>query len=102
MNEIAHAIEQLARRVEAQPSEVRIWTAFSLASRLSLEAILSATPDPVEAVAEVGEMWADQVAQQLEDEPNRRAATLRAAHAVIQRLLDVVPSATSSRPPTSR
>ena len=44
----------------------------------------------MEAITEIGEMWADMVAEQLEDEPNRQGDTLRAAHAVVQRLLDGV------------
>ncbi len=91
MNDIAEGIEQLARHVEREPSEVRIWTTFSLASRLGLEAILSSAPDPVQAVVEVGELWTDQVAEVLEGEPHRQADTLRAARAVIKRLLTVVP-----------
>lgn len=83
------SIQKLAAEVADEPSTVRIWTVARLASAIGLDAILTGTEDPVEAIVEVGEMWADQVAQQLEDEPHRRVDTLRAAHSVVQRLLAV-------------
>ena len=39
-------------------------------------------------------MWTDVVAELLEEERHRQADTLRAAHAVVERLLGVVPSDT--------
>ena len=90
MNDIARAVEQLASTIRDQPDEVRIWAAASLASRLGLEAIHSANSDPVEAIVETGEMWADSVAELLVDQPHRRGDILRAAHAVVQRLLHEV------------
>ena len=88
MNDIALAVERLARAIEDQPDEVRIWAAASFAQRLGLGAILSANPDPVEAIVETGEMWADSVAELLVDQPHRRGDALMAARAVVQRLLD--------------
>ena len=87
MNDIALAVEQLARAIEDQPDEVRIWAAAAFAIRLGVIAFLSTADDPVQVVTEVGELWVDQVAELLEDEPHRRGDTLRAA-AVVQRLLD--------------
>lgn len=88
MNDIALAVQQLARAIEDQPDEVRIWAAASFAGHLGLAAIISAKDDPVEAIVEIGEMWADSVAELLDDQPHRRGDTLRAAHAVVERLLD--------------
>ena len=89
-NDIIIAIEILARAVQDEDSTVRVWAAASLASRLGMAAILTANPDRVEAVVEVGELWVLSVAELLEDEPHRQGDTLRAAHAVVQRLLDGV------------
>ena len=100
MCDIADAIEQLATAIEDQPSVIRIWTVATLASRLRLEVAISASPDPVDAIVEFGEIWADSVAQQLADEPHRQGDALRAAHTVVQRLLAHVPAADSLRPAT--
>ena len=94
MQDIADAIRNLACKVQDQPSEVRIWTALSLASSIGLEAILSSSPDPVEAIVEVGELWVLSVDELLEEQPHRQGEVLRAAHAVVQRLLTVVPDST--------
>ena len=91
MQDIADAVEQLALAVEHQPSTVRLWAVFALASRIGLEAILSSSPDRVEAMTETGELWVLSLAELLEEEPDRLAEALEAAHAVIERLLDVVP-----------
>ena len=88
MNDIALAVQQLARAIEDQPDEVRIWAAASFAGHLGLDVIVSANPGPVEAIIEVGELWADSVAELLEDQPHRRGETMRGAHGVVQRLLD--------------
>ena len=88
MNDIALAVEQVACAIDDQPDEVRIWAAASFAQRLGLDAILSANPDPVEGISEIGEMWADSVSELLEDQPCRRGDALMAARAVVQRLLD--------------
>ena len=53
MQDIALAIEKLAAAVEDQPSQVRIWMALQLAAVLGLDAIITATDDPVEALIEV-------------------------------------------------
>lgn len=95
--EIHCAVEALGAALEDEPDEIRIWTTFSLASRLGLEAVLTAATDPVEAIVEIGALWADQVAQQVLDEPGRLSETLRAAHAVIECLLDVVLQADHQR-----
>ena len=100
MQDIADAIEKLAIAIEDQPSVIRIWTVATLASRLGLEVAISASPDPVDAIEDLGEIWADSVVQQLEDEPHRQGDTLRAAHTVVQRLLAHVPAADSPRPAT--
>jgi len=94
MQDIADAISQLARKVETQPSEVRLWAASSLSSSIGLEAILSSSPDPVESIFEMGDLWVVSVGEMLEEQPNRQGEVLRAAHAVVQRLLSVVPQAT--------
>ncbi len=102
MNDIPICIERLAQAAENEISVVRIWTVATLASRLGLEAIVSAAPDPVEAIAEVGDLWAAGVEEALEDAPDRQADTLRAAHAVVQRLFRCIPSELrSSRSPRS-
>jgi len=90
MNDIALAVKQLARRVEDLPSEVRIWTTSSLASSLGVQAHLTTIADPVEAVAELGDLWVGQVAELLEDCPSRQAEVLRAAHQVVVNLLGAV------------
>ena len=89
-DEITIAADDIAGAAEGEDDVVRIWAAASVAHRLGLDVILSANPDPVEAIVETGEVWADTVAELLEDEPHRRADTLRAAHAVIERLLEGV------------
>ena len=93
MNDITTAIEHLARRITDEPSITRIWTVASLASALQLQVILSASTDSVEAITEVGQMWTDMVADVLEDEPGRKAETLRAARTVVGQLLNIVPAA---------
>jgi hypothetical protein len=90
ITDIHRAVEALGAELEDEADVIRIWAVFSLASRVGLEAILTAADDPVDAIVEVGSMWADQVAQALEDEPGRQAEILRAAHAVVERLLGVV------------
>ena len=100
MNDIPTDIEHLAQAAECEPSVVRIWTVATLAGRLGLEAVVSSAPDPVQALTEVGELWADMVEQQLEEHPDREADTLRAAHAVVQRLLRCVPGELMSSQPT--
>ncbi len=89
-DQITIAIENLARAVEGEDDAVRIWTVATVASRLGMTAVLTTEEDSVASMVEVGQMWADMVAEQLEDEPDRRGETLRAAHAVVQRLLDGV------------
>lgn len=95
MQDIVDAIRNLAYKAQDQPSEVRIWTASSLSSSLGLEAILSSSEDPVEAIVEMGDLWVLAVDELLEEQPHRQGEVLRAAHAVVQRLLSVVPQATS-------
>ena len=90
MNDIALAIKKLARQVENQPSEVRIWTTMSLASSVGVQAHLTTITDPVEAITEMGDLWVGQVAELLEDCPSRRAEVLRAAHQVVVDLLAAV------------
>lgn len=89
--DIHRTVEALGAALADEPDEIRIWAAFSLASSLRLEAILTAADDPVEAIVEVGAMWADTVEQQVGEEPSRHAETLSAAHAVVERLLALVP-----------
>jgi hypothetical protein len=91
VTDIHQAVESLGASLADEPDEIRIWAVFTLASRVGLEAILTAATDPVDAIVEVGAMWADMVEQQLGDQPGRQAETLRAAHAVIERLLHAVP-----------
>jgi len=92
ITDIPELVERLGRAVEDQPSEVRIWTVAMLASRLGLTAVMTAHDDCVQRTEEIGEMWADMVADALEEEPRRQAGTLRAAYRVIERLLAAVPS----------
>jgi hypothetical protein len=89
-NDIVIAIENLARAVEAEDDEIRLWAMATVASRLGMTAVLTTEEDAVASLVEVGEMWCDTVAQQLEDDPGRRGETLRAAHAVVMRLLEGV------------
>ena len=90
VTDIHQAVESLGASLEDEPDEVRIWAVFTLASRVGLEAILTAAADPVDAIVEIGAMWTDMVEQQFGDEPGRHPDTLRAAHAVVERLLGVV------------
>ena len=91
--DIDRTIENLAQAVGDQPSQVRIWVALQLAAALGFDAIITATDDPVEALLEVGTMWADRVPELLEREPHRQGETFKAAHAVVQRLLRACPGA---------
>lgn len=89
-NDITIAIENLTRAIEVEDDAVKVWTLVTVASRLGISAIVTAHDDPVVGITEVGEMWCDTVAQQLEDGPGRRGETLRAAHGVVMRLLEAV------------
>lgn len=91
ITDIHRAVEALGAELADEADVVRIWAVFSFASRAGLEAILTAATDPVDAIVEVGAMWADQVAQALEENPAAQAEILRAAHAVVERLLGAVP-----------
>lgn len=90
MNDIAHAIEQLARLVEHEDPVVHLWAVASLAARLGVVAVLADACDPVEAVAEIGDLWADQVVELLEEHPGRKAEVMSAVQVVMRRLLDAV------------
>lgn len=89
-NDIVIAIENLARILEHEDEVVRVWALASLASRFGMTAIVTAEEDSVDAIVEVGEMWADSVDQQLAEDPNHATDTLRAAHRVVMRLLEAV------------
>ena len=86
-NDIIIAIENLARALEDEDDAIRLWAMATVASRLGMTAVLTTEEDAVASIVEVGEMWADSVEQQLEDDPGRRGETLRAAHSVMTRLL---------------
>ena len=86
-DDITRSIENLARAAEGADDTVRIWAVATLASRLGMVAVLTTLEDPVEAITEVGEMWTDMVAQQLEEQPDKSGQTFRASRAVVQRLL---------------
>ena len=86
-DDITRSIENLARAAEHEDAIVRIWAVATLASRLNVVAALSSEDDAVEAITDIGESWTDMVEQQLHEQPDRRGDTLRASHAVVQRLL---------------
>lgn len=74
---IAEAIEQLAQQVEEEDDLVSLWAVAAFAIRLGVVAVVSTAEDPVEAMTEVGEMWADMVLDVLERQPERRLDVLR-------------------------
>ena len=84
---ITLGIENLATALHHEDDLVKIWAVAHLASRLNVVAALSNEDDAVEAITDIGESWADMVEQQLHEQPDRRGDTLRASHAVVQRLL---------------
>ena len=91
MDPTVKCIDQLARQVAHEPSEIRIWTVASLASSVGAQAHLTTAADPVEALVELGDLWVLAVAELLDDCPGRRAEVLRAAHHVVKGLLTKVP-----------
>ena len=100
MHDITQALDKLAVAAADQPDVVRIWTVASLANRLGLIAVLTAQEDPVEVIGELGELWVLSVTELLESERHRRGETLRAAHAIVQRLhaaTSMSPAASSQR-----
>jgi hypothetical protein len=90
MNDIANAIERLAHQAEHEDDPVRIWAVAALAIRLGVVAVLAEDDDPVEAVAEIGEIWAGMVTEVMDEHPGQRAEVMSAAQKVIRRVLDAV------------
>jgi len=91
INDIHRAVEYLGTALADEGNLVRIWAVASLASRVGVEAVLTSAEDRVVALEETGTLWADTFAELLEDEPQRRADALRAAHAVVVHLLGSIP-----------
>ena len=83
------AIANLAAIAEDHPEELRIWSVAALASRLGLVVVVTpgGAEHDVEAIAEVGTAFVDQVVQRLDDEPDEQGETLRAAWEVVDRLV---------------
>jgi hypothetical protein len=73
------ALEQLAATVEAEdhPDDMALWAVAALASRLGVTFALSNESAPLAALQEVGEEWAEQVIEKLDEDPDRQADTLR-------------------------
>lgn len=86
------AIDQLAAAVEAEdhPHDMGIWAVAALASRLGVSFALSNESAPLTALEEVGGEWADQIIEMLDDYHEQQADTLRAALAVVQKLVHEV------------
>ena len=86
------ALDQLAASVEAEdhPDDMALRTVAALASRLDVTFALSNESAPLAALQEVGEEWAEQVIEKLDEAPDQQAATLRVAWAVVQRLVEDV------------
>ena len=91
-HQLEAALDNLAAAVEAEdhPEDMGLWAVASLASRLGVTFALSNSPAPLPALEEVGEEWAEQVIEMLDDYPDQQAATIRVGWAVAQRLADEV------------
>jgi len=90
-HDITDAIENLAAALEAKGSpEFLVWGTASLGSRLGLVTAIAPGGDSLEAIIEIGEMWAEMVAERLDEEPYDQRETLKAAYRVVQKVVDSV------------
>ena len=88
--EIAAVIDRLAAAIKAADGNCDLfagWAVATLAAKLKITVAMSSSDDPAQVVQDLGEGWADQAVELLKEEPNRPGDTLRAAHAVVRRLL---------------
>jgi hypothetical protein len=86
------ALDQLAAAVEAEdhPDDIALWAVAALASRFGVSFALSNESAPLPALEEVGQEWAEQIIEMLDDYPDRQSDTLRVAWAVVRRLVEDV------------
>ena len=91
-NHLEAALDQLAAAVEAEdhPNDMALWATASLAHKLGVTFALSNEAAPMTALEEVGQEWAEQIIEMLDDYPEQQADVLRVAWAVAQKLADEV------------
>jgi len=90
MHPLHVAIENLALAIEAEehPDDLAIWAVAALAHRFHITIALSDSREPVEALKEIGDQWADNVIEMLDEQPDRQGETNRVAEGVVRRLTE--------------
>ena len=92
MNDITDALDRLADAIDAEehPEDLGLWAVAALCHRRRITFALSSAHDPTDALRELGEEWAANVVELLDEQPDAQAATLRMVWAVVQKLVDDV------------
>ena len=83
------ALDNLVAAVEAEDhrQEFGLWAVAAVGHRLGITTALSNATHPVEALADIGDDWAEHVSELLDGHPETQANTLRVVHAVVEQVV---------------